>query len=123
MTRLALLAALTFGASAAYADPVHRHHWTPIADKSVAHRDHRNIDAGGRVFERLRLEAVDGTPLITGLAMQYADGTYQFVRLNRPSDLEARPRELALNRGLRRINRIVVYTDPAFQGRYAIYGT
>jgi hypothetical protein len=116
------MASLLVSASA-YASPVHHHHWTPLAEREVANRDHRNIDAGDRVFRTLRLEAVAGTPVITGIEMQYADGTDKFVRLNRPYDLLRHPRDLELNRGLRRINRIVVYTDPQLPGRFAVYGT
>jgi hypothetical protein len=96
MMKLALLASLVLGATTASASPAH-HHWWWVG------------------------EAVAGDPEITALGVLYADGTKQMVHLS-PGYLEQGPRDIVVNRGLRRIHAIMVYEDPASPGRFAIYG-
>jgi hypothetical protein len=119
MSKLALIASLVFSASTASASPTH--HWWWVGERNVSHHDRRMIDVGDRAFRTLRLEAVAGDPEITGLGVWYADGTKQMVHLS-PGSLERGPRDIVVNRGLRRINAIMVYEDPASPGRFAIYG-
>jgi len=120
MMKLALLASLVFGATTASASPTH-HHWSCVGERNVSNHDRRMIDVGDRAFRTLRLEAVSGETEITALGVWYADGTKQMVHLS-PGYLEQGPRDIVVNRGLRRINAIMVYEDPASPGRFAIYG-
>src|SRR5215813_1384534 len=114
MTRLALLASLAMGVTTASADPAH--HWWWVGERNVSHHDRRMIDVGDRAFRTLHLEAVAGDPEITALGVVYADGTQQMVHLG-PGYLEHGPCDIVVNRGLRRIDAIMVYTDPASAGR------
>src|SRR5262249_24057340 len=123
MKRLALIAAILTSASAAYAQGWYRPYnnepyrvdhdrdrlqggWTPLADRYSTESERQFIDPGPRPLRRLRLEAINGRPVIDQIAIQYADGTTQVIR--RPLAWSQRVRDIDLNGGARHVNRVIV---------------
>lgn len=100
-----------------------RGRWVPIAERYSAATDKQSIAVNGRGgrFNRIRVEAVRGAPVIHKVAIEYLnDPNVQAVELNRrlsPGSGET----IRLN-GDRPIRRIVVYTEPSYRGAYSIYG-
>jgi hypothetical protein len=136
MKRLAFIAAILTSASAAYAQgwyrpynntpqPYHygehwRGGWEPLADRYSTDSERQFIDPGPRPLRRLRVEAVDGRPVIDQIAVQYADGTTQVI--HRPLRWRERVRDIDLNGGARRVNRVIVYANTRSQGTYSVFG-
>jgi hypothetical protein len=100
-----------------------RGRWVPLAEHYSASTDKQSIAVNGRGgrFNRIRVEAVRGAPVIHKIAIEYlGDPNVQAVEMHRrlaPGTGET----IRLN-GDRRINRIVVYTEPTYRGAYSIYG-
>jgi hypothetical protein len=99
-----------------------RGRWTPLATGYNARSERQFINLGGRgAYRKLRIEGVRGEPVILKIAIEYADRTNQAVEYR-----EALPRGagevIDLNGDVRRINRIIVYTDPGSRGSYSVYG-
>jgi hypothetical protein len=100
-----------------------RARWVPIAQQYSAATNKQSISVMGRggKFSRIRVEAVRGAPVIHKVAIEYmGDPNVQAVELNRrfaPGTGET----IRLN-GDRRINRIVIYTEPSYRGSYSIFG-
>jgi hypothetical protein len=96
--------------------------WQPLARYYSARTDRQFIPVNGGRFSKIRIEAVRGEPVILKVAIEFMNRTTQAV------DLDARLTRGAgevidLNGGERRINRIIVYTDPRARGAYSLYGT
>ena len=145
MKRLAFLTALIAGGSAAYAQPWYHPYnrdtyrepyrtenpyerrqfgWEAIADRYSTDSARQFINPGDRAFRRLRIEVVEGRALLTKIVIEFANGGTQVLTMRRPlSAGYNRVRDIDLNGGWRRINRIVVYSDPRFQGSFSIFGT
>ena len=99
----------------------YRGRWTPIARGYNAHTDRQFINVGNARFRRIRIEAVRGEPVVTKIAIEFGDQTTQAV------DLDARLTRgqgevIDLNGDVRRVHRIIVYTDPNSRGAYSLYG-
>ena len=96
--------------------------WQPLARYYSARTDRQFIPVSGGRFRAIRIEAVRGEPVILKVAIEFMNRQTQAVELN-----QRLPRGsgevIDLNGGERRINRIIVYTDPRFRGAYSIYGT
>lgn len=99
-----------------------RMRWTPLATGYNARTDRQFINLAGRgAYKRLRIEGVRGEPVILKIAIEFADRTNQAVEYR--ESLPAGTGEVIdLNGDVRRINRIIVYTDPNSRGSYSVYG-
>jgi hypothetical protein len=98
-----------------------RGRWVPIARGYSAHTDRQMINVGNGRFRKIRIEAVRGQPLVTKIAIEFADQSTQAIEMD--ARLPAGSGEVIdLNGGVRRVHRIIVYTDPNSRGAYSIYG-
>lgn len=96
--------------------------WTPLGRGFNARTERQVIPMGGNRFRRLRLEGVRGQPLVTRVVVEFGDRTSQTVDLS--SSLSGGAGEVIdLNGGTRRVNRVIVFTDPQARGTYAVYGS
>jgi hypothetical protein len=96
--------------------------WTPLAQGYSARTERQFINVGGQGrFSKLRIEGVRGEPVILKIAIEFGDKTGQAVDYR-----EALPagtgEVIDLNGDTRKINRIIVYTDPHSRGSYSVYG-
>jgi hypothetical protein len=96
--------------------------WVPLAQGYSARTDRQFINLGGYGrYRKLRIEAVRGEPVLLKIAIEFANGTNQAVEYR-----EALPagtgEVIDLNGDVRRIKRIIIYTDPRSRGSYSIYG-
>jgi hypothetical protein len=96
--------------------------WETIARAYSAQSDRQFIPVNGERFRRIRIEAVRGQPLVQKIVVEFMDRTSQAVDINERL-ARGQGEMIDLNGGERRINRIIVYTDPRFRGAYSIYGT
>jgi hypothetical protein len=100
----------------------YRGRWQPLARAYSSRTDRQFIPVRGQQFRKLRVEAVRGAPVIQKIAIEFMNRTTQAVDL----DMRLTRGEgevIDLNGGERRINRIIVYTDPRSRGSYSIYGS
>ena len=98
-----------------------RGRWVPLARGYSARADRQFINVGNGRYRKIRIEAVRGEPVVTKIAIEFADKTTQAV------DLDSRLTRGAgdvidLNGGVRQIHRIIVYTDRRAGGSYSVYG-
>jgi hypothetical protein len=96
--------------------------WTTLARaNSTSGRREFMVGVGNR-YHVFRLEGLRGDPMISKIAINFANGQTQVVQLN--SSLRAGTGEVIdLQGNERKVLRIVVYADPRSRGTYAIYGT
>jgi hypothetical protein len=99
-----------------------RGRWMTLARAMSAQSQRQFIPVRGQRLSKLRIEGVRGAPAIQKIAIEFGDGTAQAV------DLDLRlPRGtgevIDLNGGTRRVNRIIVYSDPQTRGSYTVYGS
>jgi len=100
----------------------YRGRWVSLAQgvNSQGSRQFITVGANAR-FRKLRVEGVRGEPVLLKIVVEFADTTGQSVDYR-----EVLPRGegevIDLNGGDRRINRIIVYTDPHSRGTYSVYG-
>jgi hypothetical protein len=95
--------------------------WVPLARGYSARTDRQFINLGGARYRKLRIEGVRGEPVILKIGIEFWDKTNQAVEYR--ESLPAGTGEVIdLNGGERRINRIIVYTDPHSRGSYSVYG-
>ena len=99
-----------------------RGRWTPLAQGYSARTERQFINVGGQGrFRKIRIEGVRGEPMILKVGIEFLDKTTQAVDYR-----ETLPRGtgevIDLNGDTRRINRIIVYTDPHSRGSYSVYG-
>ncbi|HWU91196.1 MAG TPA: hypothetical protein VN253_28210 [Kofleriaceae bacterium] len=81
-----------------------------------------NLEGHGGVLQRLHLEGVQGSPLITRVAIEYMDHNMQVVDLNERL-VPGHAVEVQLDSHGRLINRIIVYSDPVHgNGLYSVHG-
>jgi hypothetical protein len=96
--------------------------WTPLGRGFNARTERQSIPLNGSRFHKLRLEGVRGQPLVTKVVIEFGNRSSQTVDLN--STLSGGAGEVIdLNGGTRRVNRIIVFTDPQARGTYAVYGS
>jgi hypothetical protein len=98
-----------------------RGRWVPLASGYSGRTDRQFINVGNGRYRKIRIEAVRGEPVVTKIAIEFADHTTQAV------DLDSRLTRGAgdvidLNGGVRQIHRIIVYTDRRGGGSYSVYG-
>lgn len=98
-----------------------RGRWTPLARGYSSRSDRQFIPVRGEAFRKLRIEGVRGRPVIQKIAIEFMNRSTQAVDLD--MELERGTGEVIdLNGDVRRINRIIVYTDPRSRGAYTLYG-
>ena len=99
-----------------------RGRWEPLAQGFNARTERQYIKLNGNgKYRKLRIEGVRGEPVILKIAIEFADKTGQAVDY-RESLPSGSGEVIDLNGGDRRINRIIVYTDPSSRGSYSVYG-
>jgi hypothetical protein len=99
-----------------------RGRWQPLARANSTSSDRQFIPVRGETFRKIRVEGVRGRPVIQKIAIEFMDRSTQAVDL----DMQLRRGEgevIDLNGGVRRINRIIVYTDTRSRGAYTLYGS
>jgi hypothetical protein len=97
-----------------------RGRWMALGRAYSAQPQHQFV-LGRERLSKLRIEGVRGEPVIQSITVEFGDGSTQAV------DLGMRlPRGtgevIDLNGGVRRIHRVIVYTDTRSRGAYALYG-
>lgn len=99
-----------------------RGRWSALAEQTSAtsERQFHNLAGHRGYYRRLLVESVRGAPVIERVAVEFADRRTQVWDLNRRMPLGAD--EMIDLGGPKRINRIIVYTDPQYSGSYSIYG-
>lgn len=98
-----------------------RGRWVPLARAYSAQSERQFIELKGQAFRRLRIEGARGNPVIVKIGIEFGDGSVQAVDFN--SRLSRGAGEVIdLNGGTRRIERIIVYTEPRRGGSYTIWG-
>ncbi|HEY0476506.1 MAG TPA: hypothetical protein VGD37_03230 [Kofleriaceae bacterium] len=96
--------------------------WATLARANSASGRREFMVGNTTRYHTFRLEALRGDPMISKIAINFANGQTQVVQLN--STLPAGAGEVIdLQGNDRRVLRIVVYADPRSRGTYAIYGT
>lgn len=96
----------------------YRSRWVTLANAYSATTTRQNVPVRGQYFDRLRIEAVRGAPLIHQVAVIYTSGATQVIKLG--ARLPRGSGEvLRLNH--EPIQRIVIYTDPQVGGAYGLY--
>lgn len=98
-----------------------RGRWMPLARGYSAQSDRQFIMLRGTRLSKLRIEGVRGAPLIQKIAIEFGDGSSQAVDLDMTLPRGA-GEVIDLNGRTRRVNRIIVYTDPRNRGSYSLYG-
>jgi hypothetical protein len=96
--------------------------WVPLAQgyNAAIPRQFINIGGPGR-FRTLRVEGVRGNPMIERLSIQFSDGTRGTV-VFRSSLRQRAGQVINLPAGRRRIDQIIVYSNPRWRGSYSVYG-
>lgn len=98
-----------------------RGRWVALARAYSAASERQFIHVDGGRYRKLRVEGVRGQPVIRKIAIEFGDGTAQAVDLD--MRLSSGTGEVIdLNGDVRRIKRIIVYSDPRARGSYSIYG-
>jgi hypothetical protein len=92
--------------------------WLTIANMYSAETNRQFLHLRDQVYDKLRIEAVRGAPMINQIAVLYANGTTQVVKLRERLPWGA-GEVIRLNR--EPIRRVVVYTDPRYGGAYSIH--
>jgi hypothetical protein len=96
----------------------YRSRWVTLANGFSASTNRQNIPIRGQMYDRLRIEAVRGTPMINQVAVIYVSGATQVIKMGVRLPRGA-GEVLRLNN--EPIQRIVVYTDPRFGGAYGLH--
>jgi hypothetical protein len=98
-----------------------RGRWVPLARAYNARTDRQFINVNNARYRKIRIEAVRGEPVVTKIAIEFADQSTQAIELD--GRLQAGAGEVIdLNGGVRRVHRIIVYSDPNGRGSYSVYG-
>lgn len=98
-----------------------RGRWTPLARAYSAQSERQFIHVNNGALRKLRVEAVRGRPVIEKVVIEFADRTTQAVEINSTLD-NGQGEVIDLNGGTRRVNRVIVYTNPRARGSYSVYG-
>jgi hypothetical protein len=96
----------------------YRSRWVTIANAYSAMTNRQFIPMRGQYYDRLRIEAVRGAPMINQIAVIYTSGATQVIKM-RTRLPRGSGEVLRLNN--EPIQRIVVYTDPRYGGAYGLY--
>jgi len=100
-----------------------RGRWVPLMRRTDADNGRQFIEVAGRGgrLDKLRIESDRGTPLIKRVAIEYRNGTREVLRVD--ATLSRGHGQVIDLQGKKRVSRIVVITDPRFDGVYSVYGT
>jgi hypothetical protein len=98
-----------------------RGRWQTLARAYSAQTQRQFIPVRGAMLSKLRVEGVRGAPVIEKIGIEFGDGTSQAVDVNMRLSGGA-GEVIDLNGGVRKVNRIIVYTDGRTRGSYSIYG-
>jgi hypothetical protein len=98
-----------------------RGRWVSLGDgfSAANQRQFIAVNGVGR-YRKLRIEGVRGEPVIAKVTIEFENGT-QSVEFNERLPNGA-GEVIDLNGDVRKINRIIVYTDPRSRGAYSVYG-
>ncbi len=96
--------------------------WVPIWRGYTAFRDREFIPVRGGRWDRLRIEAERGRPVIYKIAVEFFDRTIRVFEVN-ATLVPGTAREIDLPGRDRQIRRIIVFADPRSRGTYSIFGT
>jgi hypothetical protein len=95
--------------------------WITLAEGYSAQSDKQTIKVNGQdAFRRIRIESVGGTPVIRQIGVEYSSGATQKLTVDERL-APGQARTFTLNAG-EPVHRIIVYADPAYGGRYSLYG-
>jgi hypothetical protein len=93
--------------------------WVTLGASYSATTNRQFVNLRGQRFDRLRVEAVRGKPLITQIAVEYSNGGgTQVIKLG---SRYAQGSGEVLRLNATPINRIVIYTDARYGGSYGVY--
>jgi hypothetical protein len=98
-----------------------RGRWVLLARGFSAQTDRQFINVNNAKFRKLRIEAVRGEPMVTKIAIEFADQTTQAIDMDTRLSNGA-GEVIDLNGDVRRVHRIIVYTDRNSRGSYSVYG-
>jgi hypothetical protein len=101
-----------------------RGRWVSLGRGFNASSQRQLISVNGQNrFSKIRIEGVRGEPMIQKVLIEFAGrrGGEQAVEFNESLPNGA-GEVIDLNGDDRRINRIIVYTDPRSRGSYSVYG-
>ena len=94
--------------------------WMTLSSFTPARQGRTTVRLAGRDrhIDRLRIEAVRGTPMVKQVILEYANGDHERL----PVDMTLQPGQnhvISLN-GDRRVQRITVYTEPRSGGAFSL---
>jgi hypothetical protein len=99
-----------------------RERWITLSAFTPARkgRETVHLDRGERKIDRVRISAVRGAPVVRQVIIQYGNGQYE----RRPVNDQLRPGKDAIISidTNRRVQKIMVLTDPRSGGAYSLYG-
>jgi hypothetical protein len=99
-----------------------RGRWTTLARANSASGRREFWVGQGNRYHTFRLEGLRGNPMISKIAINFANGQTQVVQLN--ASLAGGAGEVIdLQGNDRKVLRIVVYAEPRSRGTYAIFGS
>lgn len=101
--------------------PIAERGWVTLAENYSAQSGRQFVKPSGQ-FDKIRVEAVRGAPVVTKIVVEYSPNDVQVVEPN----ARLTPGEgyqLNLNGRNRSINRIAVYTEPQYGGEYSVFGS
>lgn len=98
-----------------------RGRWVPLITGVPARTGRQFIQVRGGRFSALRIESVAGEPVIQKIAIEFRNRTGQAMELWEPFPAGT-GQVIDLVGGERRIDRIIIYTDPRSAGAYSVYG-
>lgn len=98
--------------------------WSALAEGYSAQAGRQFVQVQGGQFDRIRVEATRGNPVITKVVVEFMDGPNN-VQVVEPNTRLPRGEGyvINLNGRNRAINRIAIYTEPQYGGQYSVYGT
>jgi hypothetical protein len=95
--------------------------WVMLLERYATTSDRQFIPLGAHFgrLHRVRIEGSEGAPFIHKVSIQFLDGTWQNAEIE--GRLPAgQGIEVPLSGGGRRVNRIVIYTEPDYQSSYSV---
>jgi hypothetical protein len=99
-----------------------RDRWITLSSFTPGRQGRETVQLTGRErrIDRIKIRAVRGAPVVKQVILQYGNGTYE----RRPVNLQLRPgQESTISLAPdRRVERIMVLTDPKAGGAYSLLG-
>ncbi|MEO8705993.1 MAG: hypothetical protein ABI867_38545, partial [Kofleriaceae bacterium] len=94
--------------------------WTTLGSRYAASSKTNQIFVNNGRFDKIRVEADRGTPVITKVTIEYNNAAPQYVPMN--SRLSQGNGEVIRLNSNRPIKRVIVYTEPRSGGHFSVYG-